>query len=54
MVKYISWIVLNIQLAIGFLGSYNFINRALIKKNYLLFIIYCSGFYLFKYLIFYW
>lgn len=39
MVKYISWIVLNIQLVIGFLASYNFINRALIKENYFLFII---------------
>lgn len=39
MVKYISWIVLNIQLVIGFLASYNLINRALIKENYFLFII---------------
>lgn len=39
MIKYIGWIVLNIQLSIGFYVSFNFINRALIKENFSVYII---------------
>ncbi|WP_151811831.1 hypothetical protein [Acinetobacter bereziniae] len=37
--KYVSYIVLNTQLLIGFIFSYNFIDRALIKENFSLFIL---------------
>ncbi|WP_151714474.1 hypothetical protein [Acinetobacter bereziniae] len=37
--KYVSYIVLNTQLLIGFIFSYNFIDRALIKENFSLFLL---------------
>lgn len=37
--KYVSYIVLNTQLLIGFIFSYNFIDRALIKENFFIYIL---------------
>lgn len=37
--KYVSYIVLNTQLLIGFIFSYNFIDRVLIKENFFIYIL---------------